>query len=94
MIVSAQHVGAELKEARLRSGMTQVTLSALMGREGLPMHQTAISRVESGERELDYREALLLRALIGFGVEHANLQTFREAAAFRKIRAAVDEAVA
>lgn len=92
-VVSRLSVGAELREARTKAGLTQAALSRGMRDAGLPMDTSAISRVESGIRELEYREALLLRHLIGFGVEHADMQTFREAAAFRRMREAMDEAV-
>lgn len=89
-LISSQNVGAELKAARKTAGMSQGALSRELANRGLVMDQTAISRVESGERELRYREAILLREIVHFGVEHADLQTFSEAAAFRRIRAAIE----
>jgi transcriptional regulator with XRE-family HTH domain len=46
-----------IRELRKARGMTQQELAARISRLGVPIHQTAIARVESGKRELTLAEA-------------------------------------
>ncbi len=85
-VADTKQVGAQLRAARKLAGMSQRELSTALEDRGVMMHYTAISRVETGERELGYREALLLRQIIGFGVELADPQVFADAAVYRRLK--------
>lgn len=50
----------ELRAARLRSGLTQAEVSAKLGRP-----QSFASKVEAGERKLEFIEALVLCEILG-----------------------------
>lgn len=51
----------EIRAARLRSGLTQAEVSARLGRP-----QSFTSKVEAGERKLEFTEAIQLCEVLGF----------------------------
>lgn len=61
----------ELRASRLRSGLTQAEVSARLGRP-----QSFASKVEAGERKLEFTEALRLCDILGLD-PHRLIERFR-----------------
>jgi transcriptional regulator with XRE-family HTH domain len=59
-------LGQRLRTLREEVGMTQAHLAAAMTRQGFPMHQTMIGKVEGNQRPVRVNEAAALAAILGF----------------------------
>jgi len=65
-LTAEQSLGAQVKEARERRGWSQDTLVRhLRDTADLEVHQTAIARLERGERAIRFNEAAALAELLG-----------------------------
>ena len=58
-------VGARIREARERRGLSQAAVSQQLAALGVTLHQTAVTRVESGRRPLSVVELLALADVLG-----------------------------
>ena len=61
----ARNFGARIAEARANKGMSQRTLAAVLTDRGFPLDASAISRIESGSRNLRLYEALKISDALG-----------------------------
>lgn len=61
--LSAQ-IGAAIRDARVELGISAVKLATRTGELGYPIHRVAISKIESGEREITVAELLVLAAAL------------------------------
>lgn len=58
-------VGARVRQARARLGLTQGQVAERVGRHGVRLHQTGIAKIESGERPLRLTEASAFSLVLG-----------------------------
>ena len=63
-------VGPHIRDARLRGSrkVSQEELAARLQAMGVPLDQTAISRIENGERQVTDIELLAICRALGIGV--------------------------
>lgn len=57
--------GQRIRGARTAAGLTQQEIADRMTAAGLKMHQTAIAKIESGERPATVAEAMQLACILG-----------------------------
>jgi transcriptional regulator with XRE-family HTH domain len=61
-------LGRRLRALREEAGMTQTQLADAMTRQGFPMHQTMIGKVEANQRPVRVNEAAALAGILGFAL--------------------------
>lgn len=61
--------GENIRRAREKIKLSQEQLAARLQLEGLPIHQKAISRMETGDRVVADFELMLLAKALGVGVD-------------------------
>ncbi|MEW1705930.1 helix-turn-helix transcriptional regulator [Microbacterium sp. NPDC089190] len=85
-------IGAAVRKARELTGLRQKDLATNMRGRGFSWHQATVGMVENGERPLRVSEAYALAEVIMLELfVTPDPQTFREAAAFRRMRDAMQE---
>jgi len=65
-----QMFAKRLREQRTRRGWSQTMLADRMRTEGVDLHPTAITRMESGERGIRLNEAVAAAAALTVPLEH------------------------
>lgn len=61
--------GAACRSARLRLDYTQSAVVSLLKAHGIDLQPTALTRIESGRRDIKYSEALALSQVLGVPIE-------------------------
>ena len=61
--------GERVREARIRAGMTQDTLSAKLQLAGLQLGQMAVSRIETGKRVVPDFELPIIASVLGVSTD-------------------------
>lgn len=61
--------GENIRRTREKMKLSQEQLAARLQLEGVPIHQKAISRIETGERVVADYELMLLAKALGVGVD-------------------------
>ena len=85
-------IGEEIKRLRTSLGISQTELAHRMREQGFQWHQMTVSNIENARRELTWNEGVALGQLIGFGgVPNAELETVRDATAYRRILTVIGE---
>lgn len=69
-----------VKAAREKSGLSQSELASLLG-----MSTLAVSRIETGRRQLTWEEGKALQSLIHFDTQPEASEVARDALAYRRI---------
>lgn len=64
-LVTDAEIGARLRDARQRAGLSQADLAQALAPLGLRLHQTQVSAVEKGERPLRATELVAFARVLG-----------------------------
>lgn len=65
----SQTFGLQVREARSDMGMSQRLLASRMGSLGFKLDPSAITRIESGKREVKLAEAVALKEILGLNLD-------------------------
>lgn len=60
---------ANLRSARAARGLTQAQVAEGMARAGFKWHPPTVYKVENGERQIQFGEALELASILGLGID-------------------------
>tara|TARA_R100000365_G_C2719278_1_gene52280 strand:- start:527 stop:832 length:306 start_codon:yes stop_codon:yes gene_type:complete len=85
-------IGEEIKSLRTSLGISQKKLASLMREQGFQWAQATVYKIEKAQRDLTWNEGVALGRLIGFGGRpNVELETVRDATAYRRILTVIGE---
>lgn len=66
---SDEELGKRIREARTSASLTQRQVGLLMTAAGYPLHQTAIGKIEMGDRTLSIGETVAMCQIVGLSMQ-------------------------